>query len=137
MLPSENLVRVVRFERTASCSQGKRPTPGLHPDRNGRCISSLCLPQRLIRFMRPSCNIYLLSCYSITTSCILDRHLGNLHTTTCGDLVLMLNCKPSMETVCNLFVRMYSFVNNSICYPKSTFSMTKLCIFTFSKAFHN
>lgn len=26
------LVRVARFERAASCSQGKRPTPGLHPD---------------------------------------------------------------------------------------------------------
>ena len=28
----EALVRVARFERAASCSQGKRPTPGLHPD---------------------------------------------------------------------------------------------------------
>ena len=26
------MVRVARFERAASCSQGKRPTPGLHPD---------------------------------------------------------------------------------------------------------
>ena len=27
------MVRVARFERAASCSQGKRPTPGLHPDK--------------------------------------------------------------------------------------------------------
>lgn len=32
VLSSFRLVRVARFERAASCSQGKRPTPGLHPD---------------------------------------------------------------------------------------------------------